>query len=178
MNLKFYSLATLTFFVSIIGGFLTGSNIIYNALFHRATDPYGEEALSFLPFAILFSFSGSLIGLLVALIIIHRMGRKWGSQLNFGSHPVLKLTFLSFLTFLVLLVLLLFLIPSAWIQNPNQLTNSYPDGYIFVNDSTPPFIDASMIRIIEAITSSRVFRAIGAKTLELVNASKHSPIVV
>jgi hypothetical protein len=45
-------------------------------------------------------------------MVIHKLGKRWGSQLNFGSHPVLKLTFLSFLTFLALLVLLLFLLPT------------------------------------------------------------------
>lgn len=113
MNVKFYLLSTLAFILLVIGGFLSGTRFIYNVLYHRATDPYGEEALSFIPFAVASAFLGSVVGLIVSLIVIERLGRKWGSQLSFGSHPVLKLTFLSFLTFLALLILLLFLLPTS-----------------------------------------------------------------
>ena len=112
MNLKFYLSATLTFLIAVIGGFYTGKAVIFNLLFSMATDPYGEEALGFILYLFIFSFAGAFIGFLIALIIIHKLGKRWGSQLSFGGHPVLKLTFLSFLSFLGLLLLLLIFYPS------------------------------------------------------------------
>lgn len=112
MNLKFYFASLLSFTVLIILGFQTGTRLIYNLLFSMATNPYGEEALVFIPFLVISSFGGAVVGLIAALMIIHKLSKRWGSQLNFGSHPVLKLTTLSFLTFLVLLFLLLAFYPS------------------------------------------------------------------
>ncbi len=92
---------------------MAGGEILYSILTTKFGRPYGEEAFAFLFYMSIGGFVGFVLGIIISLIIIERLGRKWGSRLNFGSHPVLKLTFLSFLTFLGLLVLLLFLIPST-----------------------------------------------------------------
>lgn len=103
MNFKFYLFSVLVFVIFITGGLFTGAKIIYDVLFPMATNNYGEEVLAFIPFLIVSSLGGSFIGFLVSLIVIHKLGKKWGPQLNSGQHPVLKITFLSFLTFLALL---------------------------------------------------------------------------
>ena len=74
--------------------------------------PNGGDTLTFGFFLAAFSILSGVFGLMINLVIIERLGRRWGSRLNFGAHPVLKLTLLSFLSFLALLVLLLFLIPT------------------------------------------------------------------
>lgn len=112
MNLKFYLISTVTFLASIVIGFFAGTEIVYNMLFPVASDPYAEVSLGIIPYVVGAAFLGSIIGFAVALIIIHKLGKRWGSQLNFGGHPVLKLTSLSFLTFLGLLFLLLLFYPS------------------------------------------------------------------
>lgn len=109
MNLKFYLVSTLTFLITIIGGFFTGAEVVYKLLFPIATNSYGEEALGFIPYAILAAFLGSFIGLITGLIIIHRLARKWGSGLNLGSHPAIKLAALSFFSFLGILIFILYL---------------------------------------------------------------------
>ena len=109
---RFYSISTASFLISSLVGFFAGRNIFSEFLVGNFGEPQGEMVLAYYGYTVIFSIVSSLAGLLIALIIIHRMGRRWGSQLSFGSHPVLKLTFLSFLTFLGLLVLLLFLIPT------------------------------------------------------------------
>lgn len=103
MNLKFYLTSTSILTSAIVGGFYVGYKIIFNKLFSVATDPYGEEALGFIPYLFAYCFLGSFVGLATGLIIIHKLGKKWGSKLNFGQHPVFKLTVFSFLTFLALL---------------------------------------------------------------------------
>jgi hypothetical protein len=112
MNLRFYIAATLIFFASIVGGVITAVEVAYNMLFPVVANPYLEEALGFVMYAVAAVITGSIIGFAVAIIIIHKLSKRWGSQLNFGSHPVLKITSLSFLTFLVLLFLLLIFYPS------------------------------------------------------------------
>jgi|GEM_PF-4694032 hypothetical protein len=112
MNIKYYLSSTLLFLVLTLAGFFTGFKIAYDSLFSTVTDSYGEEALGFLPYGVAYSLTGFVVGLTISLIIIHKLSKRWGSQLNFGSHPVLKLTSLSFLTFLVLLFLLLIFYPS------------------------------------------------------------------
>ena len=103
MNLKFYLTSVFIFTTFIIGGLITGAKIIYDLLFPIATNPYGEEALTFIPYLVISSLGGSFVGFMVSLIIIHKLSKSWGSGLDFGRHPVFKLTFLSFLTFLALL---------------------------------------------------------------------------
>ena len=112
MKVKFFLLSTLSFFVCILGGFYTGARFAYNLFYSMANDPYGEEALGFFPYAILFSLIGLILGFVTSLIIIHKLGKRWGNNLNFGGHPAIKLTGLSFLTFLGILVALLFLMPT------------------------------------------------------------------
>ena len=112
MNLKFFLSATFALLAASLAGFFSGLTFSKDLFYSTIKDPYAEEALGFIPYGIFFSLLGFLIGLIISLVIIERLGRKWGHKLNFGSHPVLKLTLLSFLTFLGLLVLLLFLIPT------------------------------------------------------------------
>jgi len=112
MNLKFYAASILTFLVSIIGGFYVGGKIGINILFPLVASPDMEDALAAIPYLLAFSFLGIFIGFIVSLIIIHKLSKRWGSQLNFGGHPVLKITSLSFLSFLGLLFLLLVFYPS------------------------------------------------------------------
>lgn len=112
MNLRLYIVSTTLFLIGVVGGFYTGRAVSLKLYFPMAASSYSEEALGFLPYLFFFSFSGAFIGFFASLIIIHKLGKRWGSQLNFGGHPVLKLTSLSFLTFLGLLFLLLLFYPS------------------------------------------------------------------
>ena len=113
MNLKFYFISTLSLTVCSLLAFFVGVEVANNFLVSNLGKPYGEAILAYTIYAMVFSILSFIIGVFIGFLVIHRLGRKWGPQLNFGSHPVLKLTFLSFLTFLGLLVLLLFLIPST-----------------------------------------------------------------
>ncbi len=113
MRFKFY-LTSLFLFCSLsLGGFFVGAKFIIELLIKFYGKPYGEEFLAFTVYSMVFSAISFIFGLVVAVVIIERLGRRWGSRLNFGSHPVLKLTGLSFLTFLGLLILLLFLYPTS-----------------------------------------------------------------
>lgn len=109
---KFYLSSTIVFLLTSVIGFFTGAKIISEFLVVRFGEPHGEEILSYSIYSMIFSIFTSLLGIIVGFIIIHKLGKRWGGQLNFGSHPVLKLTFLSFLTFLGLLFLLLLFYPS------------------------------------------------------------------
>lgn len=108
MNFKFYLTSFLIFSVLIILGFITGAKIVYDLLFPMATNSYGEEALVFIPFLVGASLLGSAVGFLVSLIVIHKLAKKWRGSLNYGTHPVLKLTALSFMSFLGILALFIY----------------------------------------------------------------------
>ena len=107
MNFKFYLTSTTLFLVCSFFGFFVGLKVIAEILLKLFGVPYGEEVLAFTMYSVVLSLMGSFIGIVVALIFIERLGRRWGRNLTFGSHPVLKLTSLSFLSFLVLLFFLL-----------------------------------------------------------------------
>ena len=104
-NVKFYLFSTATFLLTTFTGFFTGRTLAYNFLTTRYGYPHGEEVLAFFIYTLIFSVFCFLLGIPVSLIIINKMSRRFGGQLNFGGHPVLKLTSLAFLTFLALLVL-------------------------------------------------------------------------
>ena len=111
-NFKFYLISTVAFLISTFTGFFTGRTLAYNFLTTRYGYPHGEEVLAFFIYTLIFSVFCFLLGIPVSLIIINKLGKRWGSQLNFGGHPVLKITSLSFLSFLGLLLLLLIFYPS------------------------------------------------------------------
>ena len=112
MNFKFYLVSILLHIFGFFVGFIVGRDAGYNLLVKLFGEPKGEALLTFFIFGSGLAILGSITGLLASLIIIHKLGRRWGNQLNFGGHPVLKLTSLSFLTFLSLLILLLTFYPS------------------------------------------------------------------
>jgi len=112
MNLKFFLASTATFLVTTIVGFITGGEATYNFLIAKFGKPRNEELFAYSLYMTLGAFFGIFVANIVSLITIHKLGKRWGSQLNFGGHPVFKLTFLSFLSFLGLLFLLLALYPS------------------------------------------------------------------
>jgi len=107
MNLKFYLTTTATFLITTIVGFITGGQILYNVIISQFGKPRNEELFAYSLYMTLGAFLGVFIAFIFSLIIVHRLSRRWGSQLNFGNHPVLKLTTMSFFTYLALLVLLL-----------------------------------------------------------------------
>ncbi len=113
MNLIFYLISTVLFLTLFFLGLFIGREVGYILLLNKFGYPSGGDALTFGFFLAAFSILSGVFGLAINLMIIERLGRRWGSQLSFGSHPVLKLTLLSFLTFLALLVLLLFLLPTS-----------------------------------------------------------------
>lgn len=88
-------------------GFITGGEVLYNLIISQFGKPRNEELFAYSLYMTLGAFAGVFLALLISLIIIHKLGKRWGNNLNFGGHPVLKLTFLSFFTYLVLLVILL-----------------------------------------------------------------------
>lgn len=108
-SFTFYVAATLIFLSISILGFFSGKNIFYDLLISNFGEPHGEGILAFYAYTAIFSIACFIAGIIVALIVIHKMGRRWGKDLNFGSHPVLKLTTLSFFSFLLILFLLLWL---------------------------------------------------------------------
>jgi len=112
LNFSFYLLSTLALLSGSLLGFYTGLYLIYDLLVKTYGAVRGEDELILAFVNAVSAVLGFIIGIAIALIFIHWLGRRWGSRLSFGSHPVLKLTLLSFLTFLGLLVLLLFLIPT------------------------------------------------------------------
>lgn len=107
MNLKFYLTSTATFLVTTIIGFVTGGEVLYNLLITKYGKPRNEELFAYSLYMTIGAFIGVFLAFVVSLIIIHKLGKRWGNSLNFGGHPVLKLTVLSFFTYLVLLVILL-----------------------------------------------------------------------
>lgn len=107
MNLKFYLASTATFLVTTIIGFITGGEVLYNLLITKYGKPRNEELFAYSLYMTIGAFVGVFLALVVSLIIVHKLGKRWGNNLNVGSHSVLKLTLLSFFTYLALLVMLL-----------------------------------------------------------------------
>lgn len=107
MNLKFYLISTATFLITTIMGFITGGEVLYNLIISQFGKPRNEELFAYSLYMTIGAFIGVFLAFVISLIIIHKLGKRWGKNLNFGDHPVLKLTVLSFFTYLVLLVILL-----------------------------------------------------------------------
>lgn len=107
MNLKFFIVSTATFLITTVLGFVTGGEIVYRILITNFGRPKNEEIFAFSFYMSVGAFFAVFIAFIVSLIIIHKLGKRWGASLRFGSHPVLKLTTLSFFTYLVLLVAIL-----------------------------------------------------------------------
>ena len=112
MNTKFFLISTALLTSSFLSGLFTGRELGYTLLVNKFGVPRGEGVFIFGFLLACLSIASGVVGVIISLTIMERLGRRWGSRLSFGSHPVLKLTLLSFLTFLGLLVLLLFLIPT------------------------------------------------------------------
>ena len=106
-NLKFYLFSLLTYLVCSFLGFFVGVMVSYDFLITNFGYPNGEEVLAFTVYSMIFSIVSFLAGTLISFIVIHKMGKRWGKYLTFGSHPVLKLTGLSFLSFTAILILFL-----------------------------------------------------------------------
>lgn len=111
-TLLFFFLVNLIFVALGIIGFYTGGTGAAQILFDIFGKPNKGSAIGESAFLYLFgtgigALVGVLFGLTISLIIIRHLGKRWGKQLNFGSHPVLKLTALGFLTAVVILFIVL-----------------------------------------------------------------------
>lgn len=106
MNIKFYFLSTLLFSALAYLGFELGFYGIVNYAIVRLglSGFIGLEAFSLAVLGLIVGLITSASGLVVALIILHKLSKKY-----FPGVAFLRTTFLAFFTFLFLLFLYLLL---------------------------------------------------------------------
>lgn len=116
-NFSFYILNLVNHLTCELIGFEIGSTIVMNWLinnFNLRSQNLGLETFTVGYLGVGGGLTGLTIGVLVSLVISHRLGRRFGKDLSFGFHPVLKLTVLSLLTSFLILLGLLFFLPKEY----------------------------------------------------------------
>jgi len=107
-NGYFWTSTVLFLALSVLGFWVGG----YTGVFWTVSKvglPEGMGAFFHVFIGSITGLAGWLFGVVITLIIDHRLAKKWRGRLGGGKHPALKLTLLSFLTFLVVLFLFLWL---------------------------------------------------------------------